>query len=65
MDEWGGLSLKQRLRCGLRGRLLELREKRDTCDMWGKWDSHFSPVLSASWGAHSDRPLSTDSLFYA
>jgi hypothetical protein len=43
----------------------ELREKRDTRDMWDKWDSLFSPVLSVPWGAHPDRPLSTDSLVYA
>ncbi len=53
MDELGGLSLKQRLRCGLRGRLLESRfwtssrEKRENRD------------------EHPDRPISTDSLFYA
>lgn len=35
MDEWGGLRLKRRLRCGLSGRLLEwhfwtsLREERE------------------------------------
>jgi hypothetical protein len=53
MDELGGLNLKQRLRCGLRGRLLE----------WRFWTS--SREEWENRGAHPDRPISADSLVYA